>query len=152
MSAARGGAILAAAIGIHAPIPSFADISIPTIIVGRFEKDGKPYNEPVQFTAHCFGWAAYPGDPGFPPGKKPDPYVPKEVFSFSATCPSYGCEIKNSLYHNYRYIEYCDMEGRAGGRPFKVARYGTAPVASCDGGHMAENGVRRCELKVTLPR
>src|SRR6185295_3391900 len=70
MSAARGGAILAAAIGIHAPIPSFADISIPTIIVGRFEKDGKPYNEPVQFTAHCFGWAAYPGDPGFPPGKK----------------------------------------------------------------------------------
>ena len=140
-------ALLASGAGIV-----LADVAIPTVIIGQFEKDGKPYRDRVQFQVQCYGWTAYPGDPGFPPGKKPDPYVPKPVFGFSGDCESYGCEIKNNLYMNYIHVDYCDIEGTAGGKRFTVSRYGGLPVSRCEQGrYLPEFGGRRCELNVKLP-
>jgi hypothetical protein len=126
---------------------SLADMSIPTTVMVFFQKDEKPYKKPVDFTVRCYGWTSYPGQRGFPPGRKPEPYTPKEVYSFSGSCPDYGCSIRHDLYLNYKHIDYCDLEGKSEGLPFKVEKFGNMPVGTCSGSFK-----QRCELRLTLPK
>ena len=104
-----------------------ADVLRPTVTNVYFEKEGKPYNKPVSFTINCYGYSWPPG-PGIE--KKPGTYTPKKVFSFSATCPKYGCKIYENYYLNYRHIDYCDIEGQADGKQFKIEKYSTTLIFS----------------------
>jgi hypothetical protein len=133
-----------------ASFPVLGDIPVPTVVTVHFEKGGKPYDEPVKFTVRCYGWAAYPGDPGFPPGTRPEPYVPKEIYSFSGNCPGYGCKMIHEFYLNYKHIDFCNLEGRTRGRSFAIEKYSDQPVSKCKEPSRSL-GKRRCELNVALP-
>jgi hypothetical protein len=132
--------------------PLLADLPTPTVLTVYFQKDGQPYKDRVKFTVHCYGWAAYPGDPGFPPGKKPDPYVPKKVYSFSGDCSGYGCQMVHDFYLNYLHIDFCSLEGRTRGKSFRIEKYGDQPFSRCEDPASRSLGKRGCELKVTLPK
>jgi len=144
-------ALLLAA-GAAAPITvTVADIQIPTIVTVYFQKEGKPYHKPVDFKVRCYGWASYPGDPGFPPGKKPEPYEPKEVYSFSGACPDYGCKVHHNFYLNYKHIEYCNLEGQSEGTSIRVEKFGDSPISNCREPQPETGYERQCELRITLP-
>lgn len=128
-----------------------ADVITPTITNVYFEKNDRHYDQTVNFTVNCYG---YTFSGGFlDPQKKPGTYTPERVFSFSATCPEYGCEIYESYYLNYRHIDYCDLEGELdNGEEFTIKNYGSSPVdfSKC----VEDNSLlsrRRCELRFTIP-
>ena len=130
--------------------PSYADVVFPTTTYVCFTKDGQPHDKPVDFTINCYGYWAYDewrGGAVLPPGT----YTPELVFSFSATCPNYGCEINEPFYLNYRHIDYCDCVGETGEEPFFISDYGSSPVdfSQCE----TENDgfSRECELRLDIP-
>ncbi|HVT56982.1 MAG TPA: hypothetical protein VHR45_01165 [Thermoanaerobaculia bacterium] len=143
---ARLGACLLA--GSFAAALVYADISLPTVTRVYFERGGRPVRGAVDFTVRCFGYQTWPTDPRPAKGS----YKPKEVFSFSAKCPDYGCEIHEPFYLNHRHIDWCDLEGRSGERPFKIERYGASPIdfTKCSPLNAAEP--RRCEMRVKIPQ
>jgi len=126
-----------------------ADVVVPTVTTVFFERGGRPVHQPVEFKVHCFGSYIRFGDPSSFEPKGPRTYTPVEVFSFAAKCPDYGCEIHEPFYLNYDHIDWCDLEGRVAGKPFKVERYAKLPVPldSCTG----SIEMRRCELKIKIP-
>ncbi len=144
MLAAAGAALLVTV--------SLADIPLRTTVTVFFQKDGKAYHKPVDFNVRCYGWASYPGEPGFPPGRRPEPYTPKEVYSFSGSCPDYACAIHHDLYLNYKHIDYCDLEGKSEGRPFEVKKFGSNPVGACPEPKRGSSFEQSCELRITLPK
>ena len=103
----------------------FADVAISTVTKVYFEKDGQPYNGEVDFTVNCYG---YTYSPGAYIEKEPGTYTSEKVFSFSATCLSYGCKIYESYYMNYRHIDYCDLEGNYEGQSFEIENYSDNPI------------------------
>lgn len=78
-----------------------ADVIMPTVTTVYFENNGEPYNGNVEFTVNCYGYSYSPGPPV---EKEPGTYITENVFSFSATCPEYGCKIYENYYLNYRHI------------------------------------------------
>jgi hypothetical protein len=119
-----GIALLAVVI---APVTS--DISFPTDTRVYFEQNNTPFNGSVQYNVTCYGYNSYPGTPAFQSG-----YIPKDtnetVFSYSASCPAYGCVIHETFYLNYRHINRCDLRGEAGGRSFILENFSTTPAPS----------------------
>jgi hypothetical protein len=128
----------------------FGDEIMPTVTQVFFERGRRPVHQRVDFTVRCFGYDTRPAAPGQFKQLAPGSYQPVEVFSFSAKCPDYGCEIHEPFYLNYRHIDWCDMEGRAAGRPFKVARYGPMPI-DFDKCKDVNPDLRRCQLRIQLP-
>ena len=127
--------------------PSRADITIPTITKVYFEKAGQPYRYPVDFTVTCYGtrWR-----PGAPPETQATGAPLQNVYSFSAACPDYGCEIHENYYLNYRKIEYCNVEGKAVGVPFKIEKFAKTPTPDCQ--YPGQGKFERsCTLKFALP-
>lgn len=108
---------------------SFADISYPTTTKVYFTKDGKPFNGKVEYTVNCYGYVQWFDSPD----KEPGSYIPESVYSYSATCPSYGCEIDENYYHNYTHIDYCDLTGKASGQPFEIKNFAKTPAPECKG-------------------
>ena len=107
-----------------------ADVAFLTMTFVYFEKDGEPYDEPIEYTVTCYGYTFMPMGPvDMPP--EPGSYTPEEVYSYSATCPEYGCEIYESYYLNHRYIDYCDLTGEAEGEEFEIKNFGDWPVGKC---------------------
>jgi len=104
---------------------NYADTISPTVTRVYVQENGKPVNAPVLFAMSCFGIYSRPGQ------EVPKEYTPQEVFSFSATCPSYGCTIYEHYYVNYRIIDYCDLSGTAGDLSFSIPRFSTTPTPSC---------------------
>jgi hypothetical protein len=146
--------VVAALVGLGTAMPlavSLADIPLPTTVTVFFHKGGKPNHKPVDFTVRCYGWESYPGQPGFPHAKKPEPYAPKEVYHFSGSCPDYGCVLRHSLYLNYRHIDYCDLEGTSDGRSFTVKKFGSNPVGTCAATKGGLSFEQNCELRISLP-
>jgi hypothetical protein len=121
--------------------PVSADIMTPTTTHVFFEKDGAPYNRTVQFTVNCNGHFDYPWIPRTTVAQ-PEKTAEKEVvFSYSATCPEYGCLIYESYYLNYRAIDSCDLEGTAGGIHFIVHDFTRNPQPkNCTGLHQFDVG------------
>lgn len=141
--------LIAAAVWLSGSSAS-ADIMTPTVTRVYFEQDGRPYDKPVSFAVNCFGYNWRPGEAE----KKRGSYVPEKVFSFSATCPSYGCKIYENYYLNYRVIDYCNLEGETGEKKFKIEKYANTPAPNCtitkNGGN--NRGIERsCELRFKIP-
>jgi hypothetical protein len=138
------GLLIFVIILVNIPRLSKADFLIPTTTTVYFEKDGAPHNKPVSFEIKCYG---YSWPPGPSPEKKPGTYTPEVVFTLSASCPKYGCEIDDPYYLNYRHIDYCDLEGQTEGSSFLIPNYADEPVSDCiDEGPDS----RKCELKFTI--
>jgi hypothetical protein len=54
------------------------------------------------------------------------------VFSYSATCPGYGCTIYEPYYHvDRKLIDRCDLEGTANGFSFRIDNFSTQPYTQC---------------------
>jgi hypothetical protein len=125
---------------------SMADIPMPTNLTVLFQKDGKPYRKPVDFKVRCYGWSGLPGK------TRPVPYTPKEIYSFSGSCPDFGCRIRHNLHLNYTHIDYCNLEGLSEGKRFKVEKFGNNPMGTCSEAKPGSGFKRNCELSITLPQ
>ena len=121
-----------------------ADIAISTTTTVYFNYQGAPYGAGVNFTITCYGYSWRPGpEQEKPPGS----YVPVNVFDFGAECPHYGCEVAENYYLNYRHIDYCDLNGTAGGKDFYIHDYSNRPVSDCDNNF----DKRSCVLRFSIP-
>jgi hypothetical protein len=113
----------------YAVMPASADISIPTNTYVYFEQSGVPYNGSVQYSVTCYGYTAYPGSPAFSSNTAPE-NTSETVFSYSASCPVYGCTVYEPYYLNYRHINRCDLSGTAGNRSFVITNFAATPMPS----------------------
>jgi len=127
---------------------AYADVMTRTITNVYFEKGGKAHNEPVSFTVNCYGYSWLPGTIV---EMQPGTYIPKKVFSFSADCPQYGCEIYESYYLNYRHIDYCDLEGETEGERFVIRKFASSPIDSCESLFDNSEFRRKCKLRFDIP-
>ena len=112
-------------VAVFLPLTAFADIAIPTETRVYFKQNNEPYNKSVNFSVDCYG---YSWNPGPEHAKKPGTYTPEKVFTFSASCPEYGCKIYPSYYLNYRHIDYCTLTGKSDDKNFTIEKYGAEPV------------------------
>lgn len=116
------------------PLPAVADEAKPTITTVYFEKDGVPYNGSVYYTVKCYG---YQTERGLFPYRTPEPgetQTREMVFSYSATCPGYGCTIYEPYYHvDRKFIDRCDLEGTTDGYSFRIDNFSTQPYSQCYG-------------------
>jgi hypothetical protein len=63
------------------------------------------------------------------------------VYSYSASCPLYGCTIHEPYYHAERlYVDHCDVKGRAGGTDFFIGNYSLSPIPKCTELHQVDIG------------
>lgn len=105
---------------------AFADVAFPTTTTVYFEMNGEAYDGLVDYEVSCYGYDWDPGVEVVP--EDYDPENPALVYSYSASCPSYGCEIDENYYLNYRHIDYCDLEGEADGETFIIENFADTPV------------------------
>lgn len=119
------------------PMVALADVSIPTKTTVYFEVDGEAYDGEVEYTVDCYGYTHKPWlDPenepsrgGLPEGASFDSY---HVYSYSATCPEYGCEIYENYYMNYREITHCTVTGTTAHGDFVIEDFGVSPYTTCE--------------------
>lgn len=111
--------------------PVNADVLIPTNTHVFFEKDGQPYNQSVQYTVSCYGYRWSPGSGPVSSGTTSPDKEPEVVFSYSATCPEYGCTIYETYYLNYRQITWCDLEGVTREGTFTLRNFSDTPMPDC---------------------
>ncbi len=141
-------------LGLGATAYIRADIPVPISIRVLFEQNGRPFDEPLQFTIECLGW-----NHGGNVADLKD--RPKEIVqSISAECPGYDCRTRHSLYNNPRttYIAHCDMKVRLrDNRAFTIEKYARSPVA--DSHCIQAKGVNRepgllyeCTLQFEVPK
>ena len=128
--------------------PASADVIIPTVTKVYFDNAGTPYDAPINFMVTCYGYS-YPPGPGV--DKPAGSYVPEDVFGFSADCPRYGCEIQQNYYLNYKHLDWCDLNGTAGGKDFYIRNYSNRPVSGCDFGGGNNGPERSCTLRFSIP-
>ncbi|MDO9550117.1 MAG: hypothetical protein Q7J03_04015 [Methanoregula sp.] len=119
-----------------------ADEIEPTISHVFFEKDGMPFNESVHFTVECYGYAWKMWD-----GSAPEDRIAKVnhsselVYSYSASCPSYGCTIYEPYYHAGRlYVDHCDVKGQTAGFDFSIRNFSLSPIPNCTDLHQFMQG------------
>lgn len=109
---------------------AFADVYTPTLTNVYFYEDGVPVSGEVEYTVNCYGYYDYWYDE---PVEEVDD-TPQEielVYSYSATCPEFGCNIYESYYLNYTILNYCDLEGTYNGESFKIEDFSDSPVPEC---------------------
>lgn len=107
----------------------FADVYTPTLTNVYFYEDGEPVTGEVEYTVNCYGQEYYPQNDEEPMAE--GTYTPELVYSYSATCPEFGCNVYENYYLNYRLIDFCDLEGTYNGEDFKIEDFGTSPVPEC---------------------
>jgi len=109
-------------------VPVLGDVSWPTNTYVYFEQNGTPYTGSVQYTVNCYGYST--GRPGATPllANVFTPPSNEIVFSYSATCPGYGCVIYEPYYLNYRHIDRCELIGMADNRSFSIPHFSDTPV------------------------
>jgi hypothetical protein len=109
-----------------------ADEIYPTITDVFFEKDGVPWNEPVQFTVNCYGYGCKSWDCQRDPldlAAQNGNYSPELYFSYHATIPTYGSRIYEPYYHAGRgYTDYCNLEGVTKGQQFSIRNFSPSPL------------------------
>jgi len=111
--------------------PVNGDVLVPTNTHVFFEKDGQPYNDSVQYTVSCYGYRWSPGSRPVSSGTTSPDNDPEGVFSYSATCPEYGCTIYETYYLNYRQITSCDLEGITRDGDFTLRNFSNTPIPDC---------------------
>ena len=120
-------AVIALTLFVVAPVS--ADVIKPINPTNvYFEKNGTPVNEPVMFTVNCYG--NHPSGASLAQSK---PSTSENVFSFSATCPTYGCtifeEYERKIYS--LHIDSCDLDGELNGEHFIIRNFASTPVPTC---------------------
>ena len=95
------------------PALTLAEVIRPTRAFIYFNQDNSPHSRPVDFAINCYDIEG------------------SGVFSFSASCPSYGCKILNSFDAGDKQISYCDLTGETEGKKFEVEKYSGSPVFNC---------------------
>jgi hypothetical protein len=118
--------VLCMAIIVSMVIPVSANIR-PTSVISRiyFENNGIPYNEPLNFSMECYG---YPNPPG-PANGSNSVY---DVFSLSAACPSYGCEIFKRYWSWKPWsTARCRLNGTTQGDVFVTSNISEIPQMKC---------------------
>lgn len=105
-----------------------ADEMNPTITHVFFEKDGAPYNASVHYTVNCYGHRSYFWNPQAAAEQQNTSSPPEVVFSYTATCPEYGCVVYEPYYLNYRVIDSCDLEGETAKGSFKLKNFSASPL------------------------
>lgn len=104
-----------------------ADMISPAITHVYFEKDGVPYTGSVQYSVNCYGYFMH-----YPPViKRPGSYTPELIFSYTATCPGYGCEI-NQPYYYLGHSDWCDLEGQTENEWFEIRNFSPYPYSRCN--------------------
>jgi hypothetical protein len=111
--------------------PVSGDMLVPTNTHVFFEMDGQPYNDSVQYTVSCYGYRWSPGSGPVSSGTTSPDKEPEVVFSYSATCPEYGCTIYETYYLNYRQITSCDLEGITREGSFTQRNFSNTPMPDC---------------------
>jgi hypothetical protein len=121
--------------------PVFGDEMVPTNTHVYFEKDGQPFNESVQYTVSCYGYRC-DWSTCSPPARTENrsKITPEIIFSYSATCPGYGCTIYEPFYLNYRHIDQCDLEGTTKEGNFTLKNFSTTPLPNCTDLHQFDIG------------
>jgi hypothetical protein len=127
------------------PVPVSADEIYPTITDVFFEKDGLPCNESVQFTVNCYGYACKSWDCKRDAGDllaRNGNFSPELVFSYHATCPSYGCRIYEPYFHAERILgTSCNLEGTAPQGAFFILNFSRSPLPqNCTDLHQYDAG------------
>ncbi len=119
-----------------------ADEIQPTITHVFFEKDGMPFNESVHFTVDCYGYAWKMWDGSAPEDRSAKQNHSSElVYSYSASCPSYGCTIYEPYYHAERlYVDRCDVKGQTAGFDFSIRNFSLSPIPNCTDLHQFMQG------------
>lgn len=116
-----------------------ADEMNPTITHVFFEKDGAPYNASVHYTVNCYGHHNYFWNPQVTTEQQNTSSPPDVVFSYSATCPSYGCAVYEPYYLNYRVIDSCDLTGETATGSFELKNFSASPLpADCTDLHQVD--------------
>lgn len=124
-----------------------ADDAPPYVkVILNFQKDGEPFNYPVDFNVKCYGTGIYEGNPL---GK---------ISEFSDTCQLYGCafETYNIFSVGKRRMEYCNINGVANGEEFNVERFTEGNIYSWDCSFTNSEdykwlGVFECQVFIELP-
>ncbi len=139
-----GVCVVALALFIPAAV---ADIAIPTTTTVYFEMDSEPFESPVDYEVKCYGYN-YGPDLGDVVPEDYDPENPELVYSYSASCPEYGCEIDEGYYLNYRHIDSCDLEGETADGTFLIENFADTPMPEgCEGDGLG----RTCEVTFEIP-
>ncbi|NMB78563.1 MAG: hypothetical protein GYA23_05655 [Methanomicrobiales archaeon] len=138
-------AIILAALLIAASPSISADEMYPTVTDVFFEKDGLPYNDSVQFTVNCYGYQCKSWDCQRDPSDllaRNGNFTPELVFTYHATCPSYGCRIYEPYYHAERnFGTTCNLEGSTHGRSFTINNFSQSAIPkSCSDLHQVAIG------------
>ncbi|MDO8873609.1 MAG: hypothetical protein Q7V05_12910 [Methanoregula sp.] len=116
------------------PLPVSADEAKPTITHVYFEKGGVPYNGSVHYTVKCYGYQTARGVLPYQTPKPGETHTREMVYSYSATCPGYGCTIYEPYYHvDRKRIDRCDLEGTTNGNTFWINNFSTLPYTRCNG-------------------
>jgi hypothetical protein len=113
---------------------ALADVAVLTVTKVYFEKDGEEFDQEVQYSVNCYGYEFAENwweSEGAEVPEDYDPANPDKVYSYSASCPEYGCEIYENYYANYRHIEYCDLVGLIGGEYFEIENIPYKPLPVC---------------------
>lgn len=92
-------------------VATHADIPTPAQITAYFTAGVQPYDAPVNFEISCWGYRSDPGEPE----KEPGSYTPEVVYTYTASCPGYGCTLEHDLYFNYRHIDFVISAARLAG-------------------------------------
>jgi hypothetical protein len=112
--------------------PAPGDTLVPTNTHVYFEKNSQPFNESVQFTVSCYGYRCDWNSCSVPAGTKDISETAHAViYSYSATCPGYGCIIYEPFYLNYRHIDRCDLEGVTREENFTLQNFSITPLPQC---------------------
>jgi S-layer homology domain len=125
-----------------------ADVAFPTVTTVYFEQDGEPYDGPVDYEVNCYGYEWDPGLEVVP--EDYDPENPEVVYSYTASCPEYGCEIDENYYLNYRHIDYCELNGleESTGDFFSIENFAETPVPE----DCVDEGMdRTCSVTFEIP-
>lgn len=127
--------------------PTLADIISPTRINLYFQKNNRPYNEPLDFEVVCYGYSWMPVVRN--PDKLLSNHFPHRVFSLSANYKRYGEQITRNIYLNYITIEWCEIIGNTNGKEFQIKNLPKLPLENCEW-LPGIFGEEECDLKVDL--
>ncbi|MFH1284467.1 MAG: S-layer homology domain-containing protein [Candidatus Peregrinibacteria bacterium] len=106
-----------------------ADMVSPTGTNVYFSIENVPYNSNVEYTIDCYGYT-YSFDSW--EEKEPGTYTPEVVYSYSASCPEYGCTIYEPYYLNYRNLDYCNLTANTQDGEYFLEKFASTPVPTCE--------------------
>lgn len=112
--------------------PAHADELITAVTYVFFEQNGSPVTDPIHYTMDCYGYRKISGPTSYTTLKPSEAYTPEVVYSYSASCPSYGCAVYPQYYHLERFrIDRCEIRGETPEETFIIRNFSSKPFTQC---------------------